>query len=71
MINSLTGLTPSDFIPDFADDADSICVPEDWLFPEDEGKYSNCCHCQGRGFLYGDLGWICPECDGTGIGGVY
>lgn len=53
-------------IPDFADDPDSISMPE--LFFEDDGIYVKCCHCRGLGYLYSDTGWICPECDGTGIG---
>jgi hypothetical protein len=55
-------------IPDFADDPDSISMPK--LFFEDDGIYVNCCHCRGLGYLYSDTGWICPECDGTGIGGM-
>ncbi|MCF4967173.1 hypothetical protein [Nostoc sp. CMAA1605] len=55
-------------IPDFADDPDSISTPE--LFFEDDGIYVNCCHCGGSGYLYGNSGWICPECDGSGIGGM-
>lgn len=53
-------------IPDFADDPNSISMAE--LFFEDDGIYVNCCHCRGLGYLYSDTGWICPECDGTGIG---
>jgi hypothetical protein len=55
-------------IPDFADDPDSISMPE--LFFEDSGIYVDCCHCAGSGYLYGNIGQICPECDGTGIGGM-
>lgn len=64
-------LNQQELIPDFADDPDSVSIPEDWHYQgEDDGIYVNCCHCAGLGYLYGDSGWICPECDGSGIGGM-
>ncbi|BAY78378.1 hypothetical protein NIES25_48520 [Nostoc linckia NIES-25] len=63
--------TTTPFIPNFADDPDSISIPEDFFYQEDSGRYYDCPHCQGSGYLYGSVGWECPECSGTGVGGTY